>query len=102
MKILLICSLPFALAHGGMQTQIETSEKLPSLVAAVGRPLHFSGKLKSAALCREAATPVLQRSQTEQTQAASQAIGLEVKPLRWWNDRQGDNQIHCFGAARNI
>ena len=62
MKILLICSLPFALAHGGMQTQIETSEKLPSLVAAVGRPLHFSGKLKSAALCREAATPVLQRS----------------------------------------
>jgi hypothetical protein len=40
----------------------ETSEKLPFIVAAVGRPPHFCSKLKSAALCREAATPVLQRS----------------------------------------
>jgi hypothetical protein len=41
---------------------IETSEKRPFIVAAVGRPPHFSSKLKSAALCREAATLVLQRS----------------------------------------
>jgi hypothetical protein len=40
----------------------ETSEKRPFIVAAVGRPPHFSSKLKSAALCREAATLVLQRS----------------------------------------
>jgi hypothetical protein len=43
-------------------TPFETSEKIPFIVAAVGRPPHFSSKLKSAALCREAATPVLQRS----------------------------------------
>jgi hypothetical protein len=35
----------------------ETAEKIYCLVAAVGRPPHFSGKLKSAALCRAAATP---------------------------------------------
>jgi hypothetical protein len=39
--------------------QSGTSEKLPFIAAAVGRPPHFSSKLKSAALCREAATPVL-------------------------------------------
>ena len=44
------------------KSYIETSEKRPFIVAAVGRPPHFSSKLKSAALCREAATPVLQRS----------------------------------------
>jgi len=43
-------------------TPFETSEKIPFIVAAVGRPPHFSSKLKSAALCREAATPVFQRS----------------------------------------
>jgi hypothetical protein len=41
----------------------ETSEKLAFIVAAVGRPPHFFSKLKCAALCREAATPVSQRSQ---------------------------------------
>jgi glycosyltransferase involved in cell wall biosynthesis len=55
MKILVNCDLPFALAHGGMQTQVE------------------------------------------QTQAALQAIGLEVEPLRWWDDRQTADIIHYFG-----
>jgi glycosyltransferase involved in cell wall biosynthesis len=55
MKILLNCSLPFALTHGGMQTQVE------------------------------------------QTQAGLQAIGLEVEPLRWWDDRQTAEIIHYFG-----
>jgi len=55
MKILFNCSLPFALAHGGMQTQIE------------------------------------------QTQAALLALGLEVEPQRWWDDRQQGDVIHYFG-----
>ena len=57
MKILLNCPLPFALAHGGMQIQIE------------------------------------------QTQAALLARGLEVEPLRWWDDRQRGDLIHYFGVA---
>jgi hypothetical protein len=55
MKILFYHDLPFVLAHGGMQTQIE------------------------------------------QTQAALQAIGLEVEPLRWWDAAQRGDLIHYFG-----
>jgi glycosyltransferase involved in cell wall biosynthesis len=55
MKILLNCHLPFALAHGGQQTQIEG------------------------------------------TLAGLQAIGVEVEPLRWWDDRQTGDVIHHFG-----
>jgi hypothetical protein len=40
-------------------TNFETSGKITFTVAAVGRPPHFSSQLKSAALCRAAATPVL-------------------------------------------
>jgi glycosyltransferase involved in cell wall biosynthesis len=57
MKILLNCRLPFSLAHGGMQIQIE------------------------------------------QTQAALLALGLDVEPLRWWDERQRGDLIHYFGAA---
>lgn len=57
MKILFNHFLPFALAHGGMQTQIE------------------------------------------QTQAALLALGVEVEPLRWWDDRQRGDLIHYFGVA---
>jgi glycosyltransferase involved in cell wall biosynthesis len=55
MKILLACPLPFALAHGGQQIQIE------------------------------------------QTQAALQSAGLDVEPLRWWDDEQSADLIHFFG-----
>ena len=55
MKILFNHNFPFALAHGGMQTQIE------------------------------------------QTQAALQSVGLEVEPLRWWDDLQRGDLIHYFG-----
>ena len=55
MKILINCNLPFALAHGGMQIQIE------------------------------------------QTIAALQAIGMEVEPLRWWDDQQSGDIIHYLG-----
>ena len=57
MKILFNCPLPFALAHGGMQTQIE------------------------------------------QTSAALIALGLEVEPLRWWDEQQRGDVIHYFGVA---
>lgn len=57
MKVLFNHSLPFALAHGGMQTHIQ------------------------------------------QTQAALQSIGLEVEPLRWWDDAQTGHLIHYFGIA---
>jgi glycosyltransferase involved in cell wall biosynthesis len=55
MKILINCSVPFALTHGGQQVQIE------------------------------------------QTQAALQSIGLEVEPVRWWDDKQTGDIIHYFG-----
>jgi glycosyltransferase involved in cell wall biosynthesis len=55
MKILINCGLPFALAHGGAQIQIE------------------------------------------RTMAALEAIGLQVEPLRWWDDRQTGDFIHYFG-----
>lgn len=57
MKILFNCNLPFALAHGGMQTQVE------------------------------------------QTQAGLRSIGLEVEPIRWWDDAQRGDLIHYFGVA---
>jgi len=55
MKILVHCNLPFALAHGGQQIQIE------------------------------------------RTMAALSANGLEVEPLRWWDDRQTGDILHYFG-----
>ena len=55
MKILINCQLPFLLAHGGQQTQIE------------------------------------------RTMQGLQAAGLEVETLRWWDDRQSGDLIHCFG-----
>ncbi|MEI9959637.1 MAG: hypothetical protein WDM76_00490 [Limisphaerales bacterium] len=55
MKILVNCGLPFALAHGGAQIQIE------------------------------------------RTMTALQAIGLQVEPVRWWDDRQTGDVIHYFG-----
>lgn len=55
MKILINCSLPFALAHGGQQIQIE------------------------------------------RTQAALQSVGLEVEPVRWWDDKQKGDIIHYAG-----
>jgi hypothetical protein len=68
-KVRMPCSFPYNSDFAGMMrpghdqsTPFETSEKIPFIVAAVGRPPHFSSKLKSAALCREAATPVFQRS----------------------------------------
>jgi len=33
----------------------------------------------------------------ERTQAALQAIGLEVEPVRWWDDKQTGDVIHYFG-----
>jgi glycosyltransferase involved in cell wall biosynthesis len=55
MKVLINCSLPFALTHGGQQIQIE------------------------------------------RTQAALQSIGLEVEPVRWWDDKQTGDIIHYAG-----
>ncbi|HMP81604.1 MAG TPA: glycosyltransferase family 4 protein [Verrucomicrobiota bacterium] len=55
MKILIYCTPPFSLAHGGQQTQIE------------------------------------------QTMAALRSIGLEVEPLRWWDDKQTGDIIHYAG-----
>jgi len=39
------------------------------------------------------------QTQVEQTQAALQSIGLEVEPLRWWDDSQKGDLIHNFGVA---
>jgi glycosyltransferase involved in cell wall biosynthesis len=55
MKILTICPLPFALAHGGQAIQIQ------------------------------------------QTMAALQANGLQVEPVRWWDENQTGDLIHYFG-----
>ena len=55
MKILFNCNLPFVLAHGGHQIQIE------------------------------------------RTQAALESLGIEVEPLRWWDDQQRGDIIHHFG-----
>jgi glycosyltransferase involved in cell wall biosynthesis len=55
MKILIDCTVPFALAHGGHQIQIE------------------------------------------RTQAALVSLGLQVEPLRWWDEKQTADLIHYFG-----
>ena len=38
-----------------------------------------------------------QQIQIERTQAALQSIGVQVEPLRWWDDRQPCDLIHYFG-----
>lgn len=55
MKILVNCPLPFALAHGGQQIQIE------------------------------------------RTLAALRSGGVEVEPVRWWDETQTGDLIHYFG-----
>src|SRR5262249_51796507 len=35
--------------------------------------------------------------QIEQTQAALRKIGVEVEPLRWWDDQQRGDILHHFG-----
>lgn len=35
--------------------------------------------------------------QIEQTAAGLRAVGVEVEMLRWWDDRQTGDIIHCFG-----
>src|SRR5213594_2196272 len=57
MKVLISCNLPFALAHGGQQIQIE------------------------------------------RTMAFLQAVGLEVEPLRWWDEKQSGQIIHYFSRV---
>jgi glycosyltransferase involved in cell wall biosynthesis len=55
MKILINCPLPFALAHGGHQIQIQ------------------------------------------RTLAALEAVGVQVEPVRWWDEKQTGDLIHYFG-----
>lgn len=55
MKILLHCHMPFSLAHGGAQIQIE------------------------------------------QTKLALEKIGIQVEPLRWWDEQQTGDILHFFG-----
>ncbi len=38
-----------------------------------------------------------QQIQVERTLAALQAIGVEVEPMRWWDDKQSGQVIHYFG-----
>jgi len=38
---------------------VRCKPELCCIVAAIGKPPHFSNEFKSAALCREAATPLL-------------------------------------------
>ncbi len=40
--------------------------------------------------------------QIEHTQTALQSIGLEVEPVRWWDDRQTGDIIHYFGRMPAI
>ena len=37
--------------------------------------------------------------QIEQTRAALHQLGVQVEPLRWWDDQQAGDIIHYFGAA---
>src|SRR5262249_37872407 len=57
MKVLFDCAVPFSLAHGGQQIQIE------------------------------------------QTRAALQKIGVDVEPLRWWDEDQAGDVFHFFGRT---
>jgi glycosyltransferase involved in cell wall biosynthesis len=59
MKVLLNNYMPFMLAHGGAQIQIE------------------------------------------QTQAALEKLGVEVEPLRWWDERQKGDVLHHFARIRS-
>src|SRR5436190_23345092 len=54
MKVLFTYQLPFMLAHGGAQIQIQ------------------------------------------QTQAALEQVGLQVEPLRWWDEKQNGDILHSF------
>jgi glycosyltransferase involved in cell wall biosynthesis len=38
-----------------------------------------------------------QAIQIQQTMAAIQALGVQVEPLRWWDDTQAGDVIHYFG-----
>jgi glycosyltransferase involved in cell wall biosynthesis len=60
MKILFNCHVPFMLAHGGAQIQIE------------------------------------------QTRAALEQIGVNVEPLRWWDDTQTGDVLHHFGRIPTV
>jgi glycosyltransferase involved in cell wall biosynthesis len=42
------------------------------------------------------------QTQIEQTRAALQALGVEVEPLRWWDDTQKGDIIHYFGRPSAI
>ncbi len=57
MKVLFNCHLPYMLAHGGMQIQIE------------------------------------------QTRAALEKIGVQVEPLRWWDEAQTGDILHHFSRV---
>ena len=39
--------------------------------------------------------------QIEQTKSALESIGVEVEFLRWWDDQQRGDLVHCFGGASN-
>jgi len=43
-----------------------------------------------------------QQIQIERTQAALQSIGLQVEPLRWWDDQQSGDVIHYFGRMPSV
>lgn len=60
MKVLFDNPMPFQLAHGGAQTQIE------------------------------------------ETMRAVAELGVEVEPLRWWDDRQTGDLIHFFGLPNAL
>lgn len=60
MKVLVNCALPFALAHGGQQIQVE------------------------------------------RTMAFLQSIGVEVEPVRWWDDEQTGQIVHYFGRMPSL
>ena len=57
MKVLFNCHVPYMLAHGGLQIQID------------------------------------------QTMAALRKVGVEVEPLRWWDEQQNGDVLHHFGRV---
>src|ERR1043165_4021034 len=42
------------------------------------------------------------QNQIEQTLRALREIGVEVEPLRWWDDSQRGDIIHYFGRPQRI